>query len=82
MSNNLFSPLQAGSIALPNRIVMAPMTRSRADIAGGPGPLVPTYYAQRSGAGLIISEGSYPSAMGKGYLGTPGLHSDSWAGKP
>ena len=77
MSNNLFTPLQAGSIALPNRIVMAPMTRSRADMAGVPGPLVPTYYAQRSGAGLIISEGTYPSAMGKGYLGTPGLHADA-----
>ncbi len=77
MSNNLFTPLQAGSLALPNRIVMAPMTRSRADPAGVPGPLVPTYYAQRSGAGLIISEGIFPSAMGKGYLGTPGLHSDA-----
>lgn len=77
MRNNLFTPLQAGSIALPNRIVMAPMTRSRADMAGVPGSLVPTYYAQRSGAGLIISEGTYPSAMGKGYLGTPGLHADA-----
>ncbi len=77
MRNNLFTPLQAGSIALPNRIVMAPMTHSRADMAGVPGSLVPTYYAQRSGAGLIISEGTYPSAMGKGYLGTPGLHADA-----
>lgn len=75
MSSNLFTPVQAGRLALPNRVVMAPMTRSRADAAGVPGPLAPTYYAQRSGAGLIISEGTYPSAMGRGYLGTPGLHS-------
>ena len=74
MSNNLFTPVKAGSLSLRNRIVMAPMTRSRADAGGVPGAVVPTFYAQRSGAGLIISEGIYPAALGKGYLGTPGLH--------
>jgi N-ethylmaleimide reductase len=56
---------------------MAPMTRSRADDAGVPTELVPTYYAQRASAGLIISEGIYPSPMGKGYVRTPGIHSDA-----
>ena len=77
-SNTLFSPVQAGRYTLANRLVMAPMTRSRADPATGvPSDLVQVYYAQRAGAGLIISEGIYPSAMGKGYFGTPGIHSDA-----
>lgn len=68
----LFTPVRVGCYALPNRLVMAPMTRSRADDAGVPGECVSTYYGQRAGAGLIISEGVYPSAMGKGYARTPG----------
>jgi len=69
----LFTPVQIGRYTLPNRLVMAPMTRSRADEAGVPSELVSVYYAQRAGAGLIISEGVFPSAMGKGYVRTPGL---------
>jgi N-ethylmaleimide reductase len=76
-SINLFSPVQVGRLTLQNRIVMAPMTRSRADAEGVPTDLMATYYAQRAGAGLIVSEGIYPSAMGKGYLGTPGIHTDA-----
>lgn len=69
----LFTPVQIGRYTLPNRLVMAPMTRSRADEAGIPTEMVSVYYAQRAGAGLIISEGVFPSAMGKGYVRTPGL---------
>ena len=70
---SLFTPLAAGALRLPNRIVMAPMTRSRADDLGVVGTLTARYYAQRASAGLIISEGIYPEPMGKGYVRTPGL---------
>lgn len=74
----LFTPVRIGRLELPNRLVMAPMTRSRADDETGvPTDLVPTYYAQRAGAGLIISEGVYPSAMGKGYVSTPGIETEA-----
>lgn len=73
----LFTPLAAGRLSLPNRIVMAPMTRSRAHPDGTPSDLHPIYYAQRAGAGLIISEGTYPDPLGKGYLGIPGLVNDA-----
>lgn len=75
--SQLFTPVQIGRLTLPSRFVMAPMTRSRADDAGVPGDLVATYYAQRAGAGLIISEGVFPAAMGKGYVRTPGIESDA-----
>ncbi len=71
--NTLFTPLSAGRLALSNRIVMAPMTRARADDDGRPLPITATYYAQRASAGLIISEGVFPEPMGKGYVRTPGL---------
>lgn len=71
--NSLFSPVQIGRYTLTNRMIMAPMTRSRADDAGVPSDLVPTYYEQRSSAGLIISEGVFPDALGKGYVRTPGI---------
>ncbi len=71
--NKLFTPVQIGRYLLPNRLVMAPMTRSRADEAGVPSDLVATYYAQRADAGLLITEGTFPSAMGKGYVRTPGI---------
>jgi N-ethylmaleimide reductase len=80
----LFSPVAAGALRLPNRILMAPMTRSRADDKGHVGALTAQYYAQRAGAGLIISEGIYPEPMGKGYVRTPGLadaqHVAAWRG--
>ncbi|MDI3397156.1 alkene reductase [Pseudomonas sp. V88_4] len=71
--NPLFSEIQVGRHTLSNRIVMAPMTRSRADDDGVPTDLVATYYAQRASAGLIISEGVFPVALGKGYVRTPGI---------
>jgi N-ethylmaleimide reductase len=75
--SRLFTPVPVGRYTLPNRLVMAPMTRSRADDTGVPSDLVATYYAQRAGAGLIISEGVYPSAMGKGYVRTPGVETEA-----
>ena len=74
--SKLFTPIQVGRYTLPNRLVMAPMTRSRSDEAGVPSDLVATYYEQRADAGLIIAEGTFPSAMGKGYVRTPGIYSD------
>jgi N-ethylmaleimide reductase len=73
----LFTPVRVGRAALSNRMVMAPMTRSRADDAGVPGELTVCYYAQRASAGLIISEGVFPTAMGKGYVRTPGIETDA-----
>ncbi len=71
--HSLFSQVQIGRHTLTNRMIMAPMTRSRSDDFGVPTELVPTYYAQRAGAGLIISEGVFPVALGKGYVRTPGI---------
>ncbi|MQY04521.1 alkene reductase [Actinomadura macrotermitis] len=72
----LFEPLTAGKLELRNRLVMAPMTRSRAADAGQVTGLTAEYYAQRAAAGLIITEGVQPSERGQGYIWTPGLHSD------
>jgi N-ethylmaleimide reductase len=69
----LLTPVRIGRTLAPNRLVMAPMTRSRADADGVPSNLTVTYYAQRASAGLIITEGVFPSAMGKGYVHTPGI---------
>lgn len=71
--SKLFTPVTVGRTALTNRLVMAPMTRSRAGDDGVPSDMTATYYAQRSSAGLIISEGVFPSALGKGYVHTPGI---------
>lgn len=75
MSDSLFSPVTLGAIELANRIVMAPMTRDRAGPGDVPTPLMVEYYAQRASAGLIVTEGVQPSAVGKGYWRTPGIHS-------
>lgn len=72
----LFEPLQAGALRLRNRIVMAPLTRSRAGAERVPNALMAEYYAQRAAAGLIISEATSVTAQGVGYHGTPGLWSD------
>ncbi|GAA3397016.1 alkene reductase [Streptomyces roseoviridis] len=70
-----FDPLDLAGTHLANRIAMAPMTRSRADGERRvPTPLTAEYYAQRASAGLIVSEGIQPSAVGQGYPQTPGLH--------
>ncbi len=72
----LFDPLQMGSLTLPNRIIMAPLTRMRAMQPGNiPHELNAKYYAQRASAGLIISEATQISQQGQGYPGTPGIHS-------
>jgi N-ethylmaleimide reductase len=73
---SLFDPLTVGRLQVPNRVVMAPMTRSRAGLGGVPTEVMATYYSQRAGAGLIVSEGTQPSAVGQGYPSTPGLHTD------
>jgi len=71
----IFEPANIGRIELKNRIVMAPMTRSRASISGVPSELAVTYYSQRASAGLIITEGTQPSPAGQGYPRTPGIDS-------
>lgn len=82
MSNNLFEPVTLGELSLKNRIVMAPMTRSRAGDGDIPTELHAEYYSQRASAGLIIAEGTQPSKHGKGYCRTPGIHTqaqiDGW----
>jgi 2,4-dienoyl-CoA reductase-like NADH-dependent reductase (Old Yellow Enzyme family) len=73
----LFDPLKVGALELPNRIVMAPLTRSRADGGGRvPNALMAEYYAQRASAGLILSEATSVTPMGVGYADTPGIWSD------
>lgn len=74
---DLFDSLRLGSIELPNRIVMAPLTRARSGRAATPNHLVATYYAQRASAGLIISEATGISREGLGWPGAPGLWSDA-----
>ena len=71
---NLFDPVQFGDVHLANRIVMAPLTRSRS-VGLLPGPTAVEYYRQRASAGLIISEGTQIALEGQGYLDTPGIHS-------
>lgn len=72
---DLFSPIQLGAYTLPNRVVMAPLTRNRAGAGNIPGPLNVTYYTQRASAGLIISEATQVTPEGMGYPATPGIHS-------
>lgn len=69
-----FTPVRIGSWELPQSFVMAPLTRNRAGAGNAPTELNATYYAQRAGAGLIITEGTAPSAVGQGYLNVPGLY--------
>lgn len=72
----LFDPIRLGDLELPNRVVMAPLTRNRALPDGDiPHALNAEYYGQRAGAGLLITEGSQISPEGKGYAWTPGIHS-------
>jgi len=70
---HLFSPVRLGELELANRIVMAPMTRNRADAQGVPGELMVEHYAQRAEAGLIVAEGAWPSAAGQAYCRQPGI---------
>lgn len=82
MNRSLFEPATLGPLQLKNRVVMAPMTRSRAIEANMPNELMAEYYAQRSTAGLIIAEGTSPSPNGLGYARMPGMfasaHAAAW----
>ena len=73
----LFQPLQVGNTTIRNRMAFAPLTRQRSYLNGVPTDLNVEYYKQRAGTGLIISEGTFPSEMGQGYLFTPGLCNDA-----
>ncbi|RYF00135.1 MAG: alkene reductase [Oxalobacteraceae bacterium] len=75
--SSLFDPIQIGALRLPNRIVMAPLTRARAGGHGRvPNALMAQYYEQRASAGLILSEATSVTPMGVGYADTPGIWSD------
>src|SRR5437763_11251535 len=74
--SKLFEPLQLGPITLPNRVVMAPLTRNRALEGLVPGPLAAEYYSQRASAGLLVTEASQVSQQGQGYQDTPGIYSN------
>ena len=72
---SLFDPLEVGDLLLPNRVLMAPLTRSRAGVSRIPNALMAEYYSQRASAGLILSEATVVSPMGIGYADTPGIWS-------
>ncbi|SEI63527.1 2,4-dienoyl-CoA reductase [Azotobacter beijerinckii] len=73
--STLFDPIKIGDLELPNRIVMAPLTRCRAEPGRVPGALIAEYYVQRASAGLIISEATSVTPLGVGYPDTPGIWS-------
>jgi N-ethylmaleimide reductase len=74
-ASKLFEPYQLGPLKLPNRLVMAPLTRNRAVEGFVPGPLAAEYYSQRASAGLLVTEASQVSQQGQGYQDTPGIYS-------
>ena len=78
----IWDPITIGNMSLPQRITMSPMTRSRALADGSLSPLAVEYYAQRASLGMLITEGTQPSADGQGYLHTPGIytrdHAEGW----
>ena len=76
---SLFDPLEVGALTLPNRVVMAPLTRARAGASRVPNVLMAEYYRQRAGAGLIISEATVVTPQGIGYADTPGIWSPQQA---
>lgn len=73
----LLRPARLGALRLPNRLVMAPMTRNRASADGVPLPVMATYYAQRASAGLIVAEAATPNAVGQTYANTTAIHDDA-----
>lgn len=73
----LFSPLQLGSLEIPNRILMAPLTRCRSEVGDVPGDLIATHYAQRASAGLLIAEATMAIANNCAFMGAPGIHSEA-----
>src|SRR3954471_10526493 len=74
-ATRLFEPYKLGPLTLPNRLVMAPLTRNRALAGLVPNPLAVEYYAQRASAGLLVSEATQVSQQGQGYQDTPGIYS-------
>lgn len=82
MTQQLFTPITLGELALANRVVMAPMTRNRAQPDGTPSALMVEHYAQRAEAGLIVAEGTWPQAAGQAYCRQPGIetsaHIQAW----
>ncbi|MBB3955455.1 alkene reductase [Novosphingobium sediminicola] len=82
MTNPLLSPIALGDITAPNRILLAPLTRGRSNREGLANPLMAQYYAQRAGAGLLISEATAISAEGRGWPNAPGIwnreQAESW----
>lgn len=77
VNDALFQPHDLGTLTLPNRVLMSPLTRSRSSQPGDvPNDMNAQYYQQRAGAGLIISEATQVSPQGKGYAFTPGIHSE------
>ena len=77
VNDALFQPHDLGTVTLPNRVLMSPLTRSRSSQPGDvPNDMNAQYYQQRAGAGLIISEATQVSPQGKGYAFTPGIHSE------
>ena len=74
---SLFDPVTIGELSLPNRVVMAPLTRLRAGDSHIPNALMAEYYAQRASAGLVISEAVPVSPQGIGYPGVPGIWSEA-----
>ncbi|WP_329120628.1 alkene reductase [Streptomyces sp. NBC_01465] len=75
--SRLFRPTRLGTLDLPNRLVMAPMTRNRAAADGTPLPIMATYYAQRATAGLIVAEAATPNAVGQTYANITAIHTDA-----
>ncbi|MCL2022040.1 MAG: alkene reductase [Betaproteobacteria bacterium] len=75
--DKLFDPVRVGRYTLQNRLVMAPMVRSRSRFDGTPGELAAAYYSQRAGVGLIVTEGTQPSDDGQGYMATSGIYTDA-----
>jgi len=73
---SLYDPINLGDLQLKDRVLMAPLTRNRATQSGVPGPWTSKYHSQRASAGLIVSEATQISPWGKGYINTPGIHSE------
>jgi len=82
MERNMWDSTKLGNLQLNHRFALSPMTRNRANPDGTPGPWAAQYYAQRAGLGLLITEGTQPSADGQGYLNSPGIyhqdHIEGW----
>ena len=77
MAAHLFKSLALGALELTNRIVMAPMTRNRAEPDGSPNELMARHYARRATAGLIVAEGSWPTVTGQAYCRQPGIETSA-----